>query len=55
MVPFLQISGNRMRLALAVVLMTVGDIAFDLLNVFVFHGGRLGHLSGEADNGRHSL
>ena len=42
MVPFLQISGNRMRLALAVVLMTVGDIAFDLLNVFVFHGGTLG-------------
>ena len=42
MVPFLQISGNRVRLALAVVLMTVSDIAFDLLNVFVFHGGTLG-------------
>ena len=42
MVPFLQISGNRIRLALAVVLMTVSDIAFDLLNVFVFHGGTLG-------------
>ena len=42
MVPFLQISGNRLRLALAVVMMTVGDIAFDLLNVFVFHGGTLG-------------
>ena len=42
MVPFLQISGNRMRLALAVVLMTVSDIIFDLLNVFVFHGGTLG-------------
>lgn len=42
MVPFLQISGNRLRLALAVVLMTVSDIAFDLLNVFVFHGGTLG-------------
>ncbi len=42
MVPFLQISGNRIRLALAVVVMTVSDIAFDLLNVFVFHGGTLG-------------
>ncbi len=42
MVPFLQISGNRLRLALAVVLMTVSDIAFDLLNVFVFRGGTLG-------------
>ena len=42
MVPFLQISGNRIRLALAVVLMTVSDIAFDLLNVFVFRGGTLG-------------
>ena len=42
MVPFLQISGNRIRLALAVVLMTVGDVVFDLLNVFVFHGGTLG-------------
>ena len=42
MVPFLQISGNRIRLALAVVVMTVSDIVFDLLNVFVFHGGTLG-------------
>ncbi len=42
MVPFLQISGNRLRLALAVVLMTLSDIAFDLLNVFVFRGGMLG-------------
>lgn len=42
MVPFLQISGNRVRLALAVVLMTLSDIAFDLLNVLVFHGGMLG-------------
>ena len=42
MVPFLQISGNRIRLALAVVLMTVSDILFDLLNVFVFRGGMLG-------------
>ena len=42
MVPFLQISGNRVRLALAVVIMTVSDVVFDLLNVFVFHGGTLG-------------
>ena len=42
MVPFLQISGNRVRLALAVVVMTVSDVIFDLLNVFVFHGGTLG-------------
>lgn len=42
MVPFLQISGNRGRLAGAVVLMTASDILFDVLNVFVFHGGTLG-------------
>ena len=42
MVPFMQISGNRTRLALAVVLMTLSDVAFDLLNVFVFHGGTFG-------------
>lgn len=42
MVPFLQISGNRTRLAAAVLLMTVSDIAFDLLNVFVFKGGTFG-------------
>ena len=42
MVPFLQIAGERGRLALAVVLMTVSDVAFDLLNVFVFKGGTLG-------------
>ena len=42
MVPFMQISGNRLRLVLAVVLMTLSDVAFDLLNVFVFHGGTFG-------------
>ena len=42
MVPFLQISGNRARLAGAVVLMTISDILFDVLNVFVFRGGTLG-------------
>ena len=42
MVPFLQLSGKRMRLVVAVLAMTVSDIVFDLLNVFVFHGGTLG-------------
>ena len=41
-VPFLQISGNRSRLAVALIVMTVSDILFDVLNVFVFHGGTLG-------------
>ena len=42
MVPFMQISGNQTRLVAAVGSMTVIDILFDLLNVFVFHGGTLG-------------
>ena len=42
MVPFLQISAKRVQLAVAVVLMTISDIIFDLLNVFVFHGGTFG-------------
>lgn len=42
MVPFLQLSGRRTRLIVAVVAMTVSDIVFDLLNVFVFHGGTFG-------------
>ncbi len=42
MVPFLQLSGKRTRLVIAVVAMTVSDIVFDLLNVFVFHGGTFG-------------
>lgn len=41
-VPFLQISGNRSRLTVAVTVMTVSDIVFDVLNVFVFNGGTLG-------------
>ena len=41
-VPFLQLSGNRTRLAVAVIVMTVSDILFDALNVFVFKGGTLG-------------
>ena len=42
MVPYMQLSGNRIRLVVAVAMMTVGDIIFDLLNVLVFHGGTLG-------------
>ena len=42
MVPFLQLSGKRTRLIAAVVAMTVSDILFDLLNVFVFRGGTFG-------------
>lgn len=42
MVPFLQISGNRGRLTVAVIVMTLADIVFDVLNVFVFEGGTLG-------------
>ena len=42
MVPYMQMSGNRSRLVIAVGLMTVSDVAFDTLNVFVFHGGTFG-------------
>ena len=42
MVPFMQMSGDRSRLIVAVAAMTLSDIGFDLLNVFVFHGGTLG-------------
>ena len=42
MVPFMQISGNRSRLVVAVLTMTVSDIVFDILNVFIFHGGTFG-------------
>ena len=42
MVPFLQLSGKRTRLIVAVAAMTVSDIVFDLLNVFVFRGGTFG-------------
>ncbi|MBR4342706.1 MAG: ATP-binding protein [Lachnospiraceae bacterium] len=36
LVPFLQMSGERIRLVVAVLCMTVADIAFDLLNVYIF-------------------
>ena len=42
MVPFMQISGNRVRLVVAVIAMTVADILFDILNVSVFYGGTFG-------------
>ena len=42
MVPYMQLLGSRTRLVAAVIAMTVADIVFDLLNVFVFKGGTLG-------------
>jgi putative MATE family efflux protein len=42
MVPYMQISGSRIRLVVAVAAMTVGDIIFDALNVFVFKKGTFG-------------
>lgn len=42
MVPYLQMSGNRTRLVSAVLVMTILDIAFDLLNVLVIDGGIFG-------------
>ena len=42
LVPFLQMSGERIRLISAVLCMAVADIAFDLLNVYVFEKGMLG-------------
>ncbi len=42
LVPFMQMAGRRRRLVVAVLLMTASDVAFDLLNVYVFHGGMFG-------------
>ncbi len=42
MVPYMQMSGSRIRLVVAVVAMTVGDILFDILNVTVFKAGTFG-------------
>ena len=36
LVPYLQMAGERMRLVVAVLFMTIADIAFDLLNVYLF-------------------
>ena len=42
LVPFLQMAGKSNLLIAAVLGMTVSDVAFDLLNVLVFHGGMFG-------------
>lgn len=42
MVPFMQMSGNRTRLVVAVCAMAVSNIALNVLNVLVFHGGIFG-------------
>ena len=42
MVPYMQISGSRVRLVVAVIAMSVGDIALDILNVAVFKQGTFG-------------
>ncbi len=42
LVPFLQMAGQSNLLIVAVLGMTLFDVAFDLLNVFVFHGGMFG-------------
>lgn len=42
LVPFLQMAGESSLLIAAVVSMTIADVALDLLNVLVFHGGMFG-------------
>ncbi len=42
LVPFLQMAGESTLLIAAVLSMTVTDVALDLLNVTVFHGGMFG-------------
>ena len=42
LVPFLQMAGQSTLLIVAVLSMTVADVALDLLNVLVFHGGMFG-------------
>ena len=42
MVPYMQMSGSRTRLVTAVIAMTLGDVLFDILNVFVFRRGTWG-------------
>ena len=42
LVPFLQMAGKNGLLIAAVLGMTVTDVAFDFLNVLVFHGGMFG-------------
>ena len=42
LVPFLQMAGQNNLLIVAVLAMTVSDIVFDILSVFVFNGGMFG-------------
>ena len=42
LVPFLQMAGQSGLLIAAVLTMTVADVALDLLNVLIFHGGMFG-------------
>ncbi len=42
LIPFLQMAGQSGLLIVAVIGMTVSDIALDILNVTVFHGGMFG-------------
>ena len=42
LVPFLQMAGQSNLLIAAVLGMTVADVAFDIINVTVFHGGMFG-------------
>lgn len=42
MVPYMQMSGSRIRLVIAVAAMTLGDIVFDILNVTTFKMGTFG-------------
>ena len=42
LIPFLQMGGQSSLLIVAVLTMTVTDVALDLLNVMVFNGGMLG-------------
>lgn len=42
LVPFLQMAGQSTLLIVAVLSMTVADVAFDLLSIFVFRGGMFG-------------
>ncbi len=42
MVPYMQMSGSRVRLVVAVALMTIGDITLDILNVTVIKWGTFG-------------
>ncbi len=42
MVPYIQMAGEQTRLIVAVIMMTISDIIFDILNVMVFKGGMFG-------------